>query len=161
SLRDFNNAAPRIAFGFETQPGHGASDTRGEYIPRRNNFGAGIGNIDSVGGTTYGGTGVDGAQIGGVWEGRPGRGGNRGVFASSDWHTRGAPVFGPDDRRTVADFYPGEYQRTYALVRHGERHGHHHGAKLLRPQSIVNALRTGNAYSTSGQLIDRLAFIAC
>jgi len=30
-LRNFNNAAPRVAFGMETQPGHGASDNRGEY----------------------------------------------------------------------------------------------------------------------------------
>ena len=157
SLRDFNNAAPRIAVGFETQPGHGASDTRGEYIPRRNNIG-GV-NTDSVGGTTYGGTGVYGAQIGGVWDALLGEGRNWWFFASSDWHTRGA--FGPDDRRTVADFYPGEYQRTYVMVRHGERHGHHHGAKLLRPQSIVDGLRTGNAFASSGQLIDRLAFIAC
>ena len=30
-LRNFNNAGPRIAFGMETQPGHGASSERGEY----------------------------------------------------------------------------------------------------------------------------------
>jgi hypothetical protein len=38
-LRNFNNAAPRVAFGFESQPGHGASDRRGEYRPKRNNIG--------------------------------------------------------------------------------------------------------------------------
>ena len=38
-LRDFNNAAPKIAFGFETQPGHGASANRGEYQVLRNNIG--------------------------------------------------------------------------------------------------------------------------
>ena len=156
SLRDFNNAAPNIAFGFETQPGHGGTDTRGEYIPRRNNIG-GV-NTDSVGGTTYGGTGVYGAQIGGVWDALLGEGRNWWFFASSDWHSRGS--FGPDDRRSTGDFYPGEYQRTYALVNHGERHHHHQGPNL-RPQAIVDGLRTGNAYSASGQLIDRLAFIAC
>jgi hypothetical protein len=31
----------------------------------------------------------------------------------------------------------------------------------LRPQTIVDGLRTGNAFSASGQLIDRLAFVAC
>ena len=30
NLRNFNNAAPTVAFGMETQPGHGASDARGE-----------------------------------------------------------------------------------------------------------------------------------
>ena len=57
-LRDFNNAAPTVAFGMETQPGHGASDGRGEYFPLRNNIG-GV-QTDSVGGTTFGGTGVYG-----------------------------------------------------------------------------------------------------
>ena len=47
-LRNFNNAAPDVAFGFETQPGHGASGERGEYTIRRNNIG-GV-NTDSVGG---------------------------------------------------------------------------------------------------------------
>src|SRR5262245_41856561 len=117
-LRNFNNAAPDVAFGMETQTGHGASDTRGEYIMRRNGI-AGV-NVDAVGGTTYGGTGVYGAQIGGVWDALLGEGRNWWFFASSDWHNRGR--FGPDDRRTSQDFFPGEYQRTYLMVRHGERH---------------------------------------
>ena len=65
-LRNFNNAAPKVAFGFETQPGHGASSERGEYFPKRNSFQTSATTttlVDSVGGTTYGGTGVYGAQI--------------------------------------------------------------------------------------------------
>jgi hypothetical protein len=150
-LRDFNNAAPTVAFGFETQPGHGAANNRGEYQVKRNNFGTSVGLVDSVGGTTYGGTGVYGAQIGGVWDALLGEGRNWWFFASSDWHNRGS--FGPDDRRSSQDFYPGEYQRTAVMVRHG--------ADKLRPQTIVDGLRTGNAFSASGQLIDRLAFVAC
>ncbi len=150
-LRNFNNAAPKVAFGFETQPGHGASSDRGEYATRRNNFGAGIGNVDSVGGTTYGGTGVYGAQIGGVWDALLGEGRNFWFFASSDWHNRGS--FSSDDRRSTQDFYPGEYQRNYTMVRSG--------ADKLRPQTIVDGLRSGNNFVVSGQLIDRLSFIAC
>jgi hypothetical protein len=150
-LRDFNNAAPKIAFGFETQPGHGASDARGEYFTARNNFGTAVGLVDSAGGTTYGGTGVYGAQIGGVWDALLGEGRNWWFFASSDWHNRGS--FGPDDRRSTQDFYPGEYQRNFTLVRHG--------ADKLRPQAIVDGLRTGNVFTTSGQLIDRLGFVVC
>lgn len=163
SLRDFNNAAPTVAFGFETQPGHGASDARGEYTIRRNNIG-GV-NVDSVGGTTYGGTGVYGAQIGGVWDALLGEGRNFWFFASSDWHNRG--MFGPDDRRSSQDFYPGEYQRTYVLVRDDEHKGHrgwyqrNRNKGELTPQEIVDGLRSGNAFSASGQLIDRLAFVAC
>jgi hypothetical protein len=148
-LRDMNNAAPKIAFGFETQPGHGASDGRGEYFPLRNNIGGVL--TDSVGGTTYGGTGVYGAQLGGVWDALLGEGRNWWFFASSDWHNRGS--FGPDDRRSTQDFFPGEYQRNYTLVRNG--------ADKLRPQAIVDGLRTGNTFTTSGQLIDRLSFVVC
>jgi hypothetical protein len=149
-LRDFNNAAPKVAFGFETQPGHGASSNRGEYQVLRNNFGGGV-VVDSVGGTTYGGTGVYGAQIGGVWDSMLGEGRNFWFFASSDWHNRGS--FGPDDRRTSQDFYPGEYQRNYTLVRNG--------SDKVRPQTIVDGLRSGNSFATGGQIIDRLGFVAC
>lgn len=150
-LRNFNNTAPNVAFGFESQPGHGASSNRGEYQVKRNNFGSTVGLVDSVGGTTYGGTGVYAAQVGGVWDALLGEGRNWWFFASSDWHNRGQ--FGPDDRRSTQDFYPGEYQRTHVMVRNGN--------DKLRPQAIVDGLRTGNAWSASGQLIDRLAFVAC
>jgi hypothetical protein len=148
-LRNFNNAAPKVAFGFETQPGHGASANRGEYQVKRNNFGGVL--VDSVGGTTYGGTGVYGAQVGGVWDALLGEGRNFWFFASSDWHNRGS--FGPDDRRSTQDFFPGEYQRDHVMVRNA-------GDKL-RPQTIVDGLRTGNSFAASGQLIDRLSFVAC
>ncbi len=148
-LRDYNNEAPEIAFGFETQPGHGASAERGEYLRNRNAFGSV--RVDSVGGTTYGGTGIYGAQIGGVWDALLGEGRNWWFFASSDWHNRGN--FGPDDRQSSQDFFPGEYQRTYAMIRAGEG--------KLQPQAIVDGLRTGNAFAAGGQLIDRLAFVAC
>ena len=157
SLRDLNNAGPKISFGMETQPGHGASDARGEYTIRRNNIN-GV-NVDSVGGTTYGGTGVYGAQIGGVWDALLGEGRNWWFFASSDWHNRG--MFGPDDRRSTQDFFPGEYQRTYVMVRDSDGRQHSRAQDVMTPQEIVDGLRTGNAFSASGQLIDRLAFVAC
>jgi len=156
-LRDFNNAGPKISFGMETQPGHGASSERGEYTIRRNNIG-GV-NVDSVGGTTYGGTGVYGAQVGGVWDALLGEGRNWWFFASSDWHNRG--MFGPDDRRTTQDFYPGEYQRTFVMVHDRDGHSHGKAKDVMSPQEIVDGLRTGNAFASSGQLIDRLAFVAC
>lgn len=158
-LRNFNNAAPTVAFGMETQPGHGASGDRGEYRPDRNNIGGVL--IDSVGGTTYGGTGVYGAQIGGVWDALLGEGRNFWFFASSDWHNRGS--FGPDDRRSTQDFYPGEYQRDFVMVRDDDDRGHgkHKEQDQLTPQEIVDGLRSGNSFASSGQLIDRLTFVAC
>ena len=86
-----------------------------------------------------------------MWDALLGEGRNFWFFASSDWHNRGS--FGPDDRRSTQDFFPGEYQRNYVMVRNG-------GDKL-RPQAIVDGLRTGNGFAASGQLIDRLAFVAC
>jgi hypothetical protein len=148
-LRNFNNAAPGVAFGFESQPGHGAADQRGEYTIRRNTI-SGV-NVDSAGGTTYGGTGVYAAQVGGVWDALLGEGRNWWFFANSDWHSRGA--FSVDDRRSDNDFWPGEYQRNYTMVRQG-------GSKVS-PQAIVDGLRSGNNFAASGQLIDRLAFVAC
>ena len=160
NLRNLNNAGPTVAFGFESQPGHGASSNRGEYQVLRNNFGA-AGNfdtgggvkvsVDSVGGTTYGGTGVYASQIGGVWDALLGEGRNWWFFASSDWHNRGN--FGADDRRSTQDFQPGEYQRNYTMVRNN--------SVKLNPQMIVDGLRSGNNFAASGQLIDRLAFVAC
>lgn len=147
-LRNFNNTAPNIAFGFETQPGHHGSENRGEYRPLRQNIG-GM-QTDSVGGTTYGGTGVYGAVIGGVWDSLLGEGRNFWFFGSSDWHSRGD--FGSHDRRTTNDFYPGEYQRNYAFVETGDK---------IRPQPLVDGLRTGNNFVVTGHLIDRLAFVAC
>jgi hypothetical protein len=165
-LRNFNNAAPTVAFGMETQPGHGASDARGEYTVHRNNFGGTIGNVDSVGGTTWGGTGVYGAQIGGVWDALLGEGRNFWFFASSDWHNRG--MFGPDDRRSSQDFFPGEYQRDFVMVRNNDGNGRHffeqhdkNKSKVLTPDAIVDGLRSGNSWTSSGQLIDRLAFVVC
>src|SRR6185503_11099513 len=109
-----------------------------------------------VGGTTYGGTGVYGAQIGGVWDALLGEGRNFWFFASSDWHNRGS--FGPDDRRSSQDFYPGEYQRTYVKVQ--PKKGNKQGPDLS-PQAIVDGMRSGNEWSSSGQLIDRLSFVVC
>jgi len=146
-LRDFNNAAPKVAFAFESQPGHGASGNRGEYQPKRNLSSTN----DSVGSTTYGGTGVYASEIGGVWDALLGEGRNWWFSASSDWHNRG--IFGVDDVRSTQDFYPGEYQRMAVMVRNG-------GAKTT-PQMIVDGMRTGNAFAASGQLIDRMAFVAC
>jgi hypothetical protein len=86
-----------------------------------------------------------------VWDALLGEGRNFWFFASSDWHNRGS--FGPDDRRSTQDFFPGEYQRNYTMVRNG--------ATKPKPQTIVDGLRTGNNFATGGQIIDRLAFVAC
>jgi hypothetical protein len=138
-LRDFNNAAPTVSFGFESMPGHQAEGNRGSYT------------TGAVGGGTFGGTGVYAAAVGGVWDALLGEGRNWFFFASSDYHNRGS--FGPDSRETTADFFPGEYTRDHVLARTG--------SSPLSMQAIVDGLRSGNSFVANGQLIDRLAFVAC
>ena len=138
-LRNFNNAGPRIAFGFESMPGHGAESNRGSYT------------TSAVGGGTYGGTGVYAAEVGGVWDALLGEGRNWWFFASSDYHNRGS--FGPDQRETTADFFPGEYTRDHVMVRKG--------SNSLSAEGIIDGLRSGNSFVANGQLIDRLSFTVC
>ena len=143
-LRNFNNAAPTVAFGFETMPGHQANPDRGSY-------GSG-----AVGGGTFGGVGVYGAKIGGVWDALLGEGRNWFFFGSSDYHNRGS--FGPDQRETNADFFPGEYTKDYVMARTGASVL---GSNKLSTQAIVDGLRSGNSFVVNGDVIDRLSFVVC
>ncbi len=138
-LRNFNNAGPTVAFGFESMPGHQADPNRGSY------------STGAVGGGTFGGTGVYAAKIGGVWDALLGEGRNWFFFASSDYHNRGA--FGPDQRESSADFFPGEYTRDHVMARTG--------SSKLGTQAIVDGLRSGNSFVSNGQLIDQLSFVVC
>jgi hypothetical protein len=135
-FRDFNNAGPDVAFGFEAQPGHQAQHNRG--------FGT------SAFGGTKGGTGVYSANLGGLWDALLGEGRNWWFFASSDWHNRGA--FGPFAAETTNDFWPGEYQKDYVYLENAEDPS---------PQDILDALRSGNSFVADGDLIDQLEFVAC
>jgi hypothetical protein len=138
-LRNFHNAAPKVAFGFESMPGHQADPARGSY------------GTGAVGGGTYGGTGVYAAALGGVWDALLGEGRGWWFFASSDYHNRGS--FGPDQRESNADFYPGEYTKDYVMTRRGSNN--------LTPEAIIDGLRSGNSFVANGDLVDRLAFVVC
>lgn len=137
-FRNFNNAAPRIAFGFEFGPGHQANGNR--------SYGTG-----SAGRGTYGGAGYYTAKVGGLWDTLLGEGRNWWIFNNSDWHNRGA--FGPEDPRTTNDQYPGEFNMTYVLTRTG-------GAPIT-PKDIVDGMRSGNVYVVNGDLIDRMVYVVC
>jgi len=130
-FRDFNNAAPTVAFGIES-PGHMAE---GGLTGGSGSYGSG-----AVGGGTYGMVGVYTAKVGGLWDGLLGEGRNFFMFISSDWHQRGA--FGARDRYTTADFIPGEYTKLYVPRTVG-----------FRNQSIIDGMRSGNSYSVNGGLV--------
>lgn len=125
-FRDFNNAGPTVAFGIEA-PGHFADDTH--------SYGSG-----AVGGATYGGSGIYTAKVGGLWDGLLGEGRNSFIYISSDWHNRG--VFGARDRASTADFMPGEYTKLYVP-----------NQNTFRAQSVIDGMRSGNSFSTNGDLI--------
>jgi hypothetical protein len=136
-FRDLNNAAPDVAFGFESQPGHQKGSEgktmRGEYVKTSKTDGL----------CTYGGTGIYAAKVGGLWDAMLGEGRHWWLFASSDCHAVGNDA----EMKTAADFFPGEYQKTYTYV--GDR---------TNAQSIIDGLRSGNNWIVEGDLIDSLDF---
>lgn len=135
-FRDFNNAGPDVSFGWEGQPGHQASGSRG-------GFGSG-----AFGGT-YGGVGYYSAVIGGMWDALLGEGRNWWNFGSSDYHNRGS--FGTVDHRTTNDFWPGEFQKDYVYVENADNPS---------AQDVIDGLRSGNSYVVQGDLIEELEFTA-
>jgi hypothetical protein len=135
-FRDMNNAAPDVFFGFESFPGHQASPNRCEYHKGRGLYG-------SYGICTYGGCGWMSAKVGGLWDALLSEGRRFWLFASSDCHL----VTNADGSFANADFYPGEYQKTYTFV-----------AEKSNAQAVVNGLRSGNSWVVSGDLIDELEF---
>jgi len=137
-FRDFNNAGPDVAFGFESMPGHQKSSGRGGY-----GTSAGVPPMPTGQGGTYGGTGAYAAQVGGIWDALLGEGRRWWLFASSDFHSTGG------------DYWPGEYQKTYSYV---------DDAAVVdsdeATQQIVDSLRSGNSWVVQGDLIDTLEFTA-
>ena len=136
-FRDFNNAGPDVAFGFESIPGHQAGANRGEY-----------GDVDPTknicdGKETYGGAGIYSAQVGGLLDALLSEGRHFWLFTSSDFHDR-AP--------SGADFWPGEYCKTWTFVADQDLDGKY------SPQEIVDALRSGNSFCVLGDLINALQF---
>ena len=165
SFRDLNNAAPDVCFGFEGQPGHQA--TAGE----RGGFSSG-----AFGGGTFGGTGYYSATIGHMWDALLGEGRDWWLFASSDFHSRSVPEYessdypAPDPNRpdplanpatlnsgwrgataSKADFWPGEYQKDYVLVKHNNKPS---------SQDVLDGMRSGNSFIVEGDLIRGLKFTA-
>ena len=129
-FRDFNDAGPDVAVGFEGLPGHQGSSRRGGYRER------------AVGGGTYGGAGAYIAKVGGVWDALLGEGRNWWTFVSSDFHSLNS------------DFWPGQYAKTWTWIEDRNRDG----AYAL--EEIPHGLRSGNTFAVHGDLIDRIDFRA-
>ena len=129
ALRDMNDTAPTVFFGFEGMPGHQKASNRGEFSG------------SACGGGSYGGAGTYIATVGGVWDSLLADGRKFFNFVSSDFHM------------TRDDFYPGEYSKTYVKVKDNERKD---GTSPQR--DILDGLRSGNSFAVHGDLIDELDF---
>ncbi|NMC73164.1 MAG: hypothetical protein GYA56_02205 [Geobacteraceae bacterium] len=129
SFRDMNDHGPTVAYGFEGIPGHEKSGNRGE-------LGSG-----ACGGGSYGGAGIYVAQVGGVWDNLLADGRKFFNYASSDFHNDAG-----------ADFWPGEYLKTYVKVKDADRDGNYSA------QEIMNSYRSGNVFSVHCDIINELDF---
>jgi hypothetical protein len=129
-FRDFNNAAPDVAFGFEGLPGHQKAANLGDYSVSSN----------TVGGGTYGGAGIYIAKVGGLWDALLGEGRRWWTFVSSDFHD------------TPNDFWPGEYAKTWTFIKQNNPYDR------IRLENIADGLRSGNSFCVHGDLINALDF---
>jgi hypothetical protein len=129
-FRDFNNAAPDVAFGFEGLPGHQKAENRGEYSS----------SCPAVGDGTYGGAGFYIANVGGLWDALLGEGRHWWTFVSSDFHD------------TPNDFWPGEYAKTWTFIQQKNPHDR------VTLEDVVEGLRSGNSFCVHGDLINALDF---
>jgi len=132
SIRDFNNVAPSVAFGFEGIPGHQKEASRGGY---GNSF-----DDQTYKAHTYGGADYMIAKVGGLWDALLGEGRHFNTFANSDFHN------------TDGDFWPGEYAKSYTFVKDENNDGEY------SLNELVDGLRSGNSYAVTGDLINALDF---
>ncbi|MGI5506404.1 hypothetical protein [Lentzea sp. CA-135723] len=122
-FRNGNDAAPDVYIGFEGAPGHQAGPLNGGAR-------GGYGNHP-----TYGGFDQMTARVGGLWDSLLGEGRRWWITATSDSHvhwTRGG-----------ADFWPGEYSKTYVHARQDYA-------------DIMDGLRNGRIFATTGDLVTSL-----
>lgn len=129
-LRDFNNASPKIAIGFEGIPGHQKFEgNRGEYTKALSTNPA----YDS---RTYGGADHFLSKVGGVWDAMLGEGRKFWVFGNSDYHS------------TVKDYWPGEFTINYVWSM-GDDY-----------KSLIAGMKSGNIIVVQNNIISDLIFTA-
>ena len=139
-IRDFNEAASGVAFGFEGMPGHQKAAIRGGYD--RGPFKDKEGKDITSRAQTYGGADLMIAEVGGTWDALLGEGRRFFTFVNSDFHH-------PD-----YDFWPGEYAKNLTYAQDMDHDGKYSQAELLE------GLRSGNSFIAHGNLVSRLEFSA-
>ncbi|WP_084165547.1 S-layer homology domain-containing protein [Paenibacillus massiliensis] len=120
-IRDMNNIAPRVAFGFEGIPGNQMAPDRGETVD------------------IYGGADVRIAKVGGMWDALLGEGRKFWNFGNSDFHFKIS-----SDRRYSSGYWPGEYSKNYTWVEGSDMksivEGMRSGKSFSATGDLINAL---------------------
>jgi hypothetical protein len=140
NLRDLINAGPNVLLGIEGIPGHQKALMRGNYESKffKDTADQNLDVEKTNRARTYGGADIMLAQVGGVMDSLWGEGRRFWVFVNSDFHSSAA----------FADFWPGEYTKTYIKV------------KDLSETGILEGMRSGNVFIVEGDLVNTLDFQA-
>ncbi|MFD0679663.1 MULTISPECIES: S-layer homology domain-containing protein [unclassified Paenibacillus] len=128
-IRDFNNLAPDVVFGFEGMPGNQMEPDRGGL------------NLSSPKNKTHGGADYMLAKLGGAWDALLGEGRRFWTYSNSDSHFE---ISG--NRQYSSGYWPGQYSKNYTWV---------NGTDM---QAILEGMKSGKSFSVFGDLINALDF---
>lgn len=132
-LRQWNDTAPNVAIGMEGAPGHQImGHTLNPEVPEQYRARGAYGKFPTMGGFDQ-----MTAVVGGFWDSMLGEGRHWWITANSDSHVHIS--------EGGIDLWPGEYSKTYVYAQ--KNHG-----------SILDNLRAGRMFVTTGDLIDALDF---
>jgi hypothetical protein len=133
-LRNWNDVAPTVAVGMEGSPGHQAASLNPDGSA---GHGRPRGDFDAF--PTMGGFDQMTARVGGFWDSMLGEGRRWWITSSSDSH-----IHYTDGGK---DFWPGEFAKTYVFAEKSY-------------DSILQGLRNGNVFVTTGDLVSELYVVA-
>jgi hypothetical protein len=133
-LRNWNDVAPTVAVGMEGAPGHQAA-----ALDRDGSTGSDRWRGDYDAYPTMGGFDQMTARVGGFWDSMLGEGRRWWITSSSDSHIHYS--------EGGKDFWPGEFSKTYVFAE-------------KTYDSILQGLRSGHVFVTTGDLISELNVVA-
>jgi hypothetical protein len=138
-LRQNSDLAPRVYRGMEGAPGHQAATLQPDGTPGRRGRSGRLG-VRGVyrASPTRGGFDQMTAIVGGLWDSLLGEGRRFWIVATSDSHVHYA-----DPVQQGADFWPGEYQKTYVKA-------------LPTYDDVLDGLREGRIFAVAGDLVSEL-----
>jgi len=154
TLRAMNDAAPDVAFGMQAIPGRQSDYARGGYGSYINADGT-VGTAATADAAmtakarTYGGADFMTAQLGGVWDSLLGEGRHFWIFNDSEFYKYNKS-FKDAAGNTIGiqylGFYPGQYNKTWTFAANNT------------PPAVLDGMRSGNSFVTTGDLIDGLKY---